>query len=451
MSWEYVRPEARLWTGDALAGLQTLPDASVQCCVTSPPYYGLRDYGTATWEGGDPACEHKVREHAGIESSGLGGGKSTVGHAKEGFRKYCPRCGAVRVDDQIGMEETPDAYVDRLVEVFREVRRVLRDDGTVWLNLGDSYAGGGGFSPNDPSNLAGAKQTTQKGAKEGGIKPQGIIKPKDLVGIPWMVAFALRADGWYLRQDILWAKKNCMPESVTDRCTKAHEYVFLLTKRARYFFDADAIREPVTYFVSDASKISGEYSSGSGRNDSSPHRSGGFVSKQDMRNKRSVWTLASEPCAEAHFATMPSALAELCIRAGTPVHGCCAACGTPYVSEFQERESDGLVDYEGKWGEEDQQSSGRRLLARARAARMAGKGHDAPFAGRVVTGYKQSCACANAGTVPSTVFDPFTGSGTTGIVALRQDRRFVGCELNQEYAAMAARRIAAVGIQLSLL
>jgi hypothetical protein len=270
------------------------------------------------------------------------------------------------------------------------------------------------------------------------------LKPKDLIGIPWMVAFALRADGWYLRQDIIWAKRNCMPESVNDRCTKAHEYVFLLTKRARYFFDADAVKEGST-----CDRIRGPAlhpcADTNGNSGLARRESDGF------RNRRSVWTLASEPCAEAHFATMPSALAELCIRAGTPVHGCCAACGTPYVAEFQERESDGLVDYDGKWDEEDQQSSGRRLLARARAARMAGKGHDAPFAGRVVTGYKQSCACANAGTVPSTVFDPFTGSGTTGIVALRQDRRFVGCELNPEYAAMAARRIAAAGIQLALL
>lgn len=258
--------------GDAIEQLRTLPDNSVHCCVTSPPYWGLRDYG-----------------HAG----------------------------------QIGLEQTPDEYVGRLVEVFREVRRVLRDDGTVWLNLGDSYArttpnhglGGGKLQPGLTPDVP------QKTRMATGFKD------KDLVGIPWRVAFALQADGWWLRQDIIWHKPNPMPESVRDRCTKAHEYVFLLTKSARYFYDADAVSEPSVDPEGSAKRY--EYGF-SGRpdvkitpNDASGHR----IAPQGMRvfaptrNRRSVWTVTTQPFSGAHFATMPPELAETCIRAGCPVDG----------------------------------------------------------------------------------------------------------------------------------
>ena len=246
--------------GDCLDTLRGMPDGSVQCCVTSPPYWGLRDYG-----------------HAG----------------------------------QIGLEATPEAYVARMVEVFREVRRVLREDGTCWVNLGDSYAGGGGFCPTAPSNLAGSKQTTQ-GSKSGGIKPQGAIKAKDLVGIPWRVAFALQSDGWWLRQDIIWHKPNPMPESVTDRCTKAHEYVFLLAKNERYYYDAKEVAEKAqgpsgNYFGS--KKQDGTFRQDVGRSCST---------EWDVRNRRSVWTITTKPFSGAHFAVMPPDLADLCIRAGCP-------------------------------------------------------------------------------------------------------------------------------------
>jgi len=261
--------------GDCRDMLATLPAQSVHCCVTSPPYFGLRDYG---------------------------------------------------VDGQIGLEPTPDAFVTELVAVFQEVRRVLRDDGTVWLNLGDSYASAWP-APNNRRNIIDQPMSGGKRGPQRQSKLHGCLKEKDLMGIPWRVAFALQADGWYLRQDIIWHKPNPMPESVTDRCTKAHEYVFLLSKSARYFYDADAIAEPAIY-----SGITGMDGSGfkppqdfngkhSGGSETLPPRK--RVEGQDAgtRNARSVWTIATQPFKEAHFATFPPDLAERCIKAGCPIGG----------------------------------------------------------------------------------------------------------------------------------
>jgi DNA modification methylase len=326
----------------------TLPltDESVQCCVTSPPYWGLRNYG---------------------------------------------------VDGQLGLEPTPEAYVGQMVAVFREVRRVLTPDGTLWLNLGDSYAGSGkGDNPN-------GKQATNKGTRfdspTSGVVPSN-LKPKDLVGIPWRVAFALQADGWWLRSDIIWAKKNCMPESVLDRPTRSHEYLFLLTKSSYYYYNAAAIREPAIYDVNgtgpaarkarqttqnksmptaeragvrqaefkDATAFHGKRSD---KQRGHSRRHDGFndrwdaMSKEEQctgyRNKRDVWWLATGQFPDAHFAVMPEELVEPCILAGS-------------------REGD-------------------------------------------------------------TVLDPFAGSGTVGVVALRHGRRFIGIELNQDYCQMARHRI----------
>lgn len=272
--------------GDCRELLKTLPDCSVQTCVTSPPYWGLRDYGHA---------------------------------------------------DQLGLEKTPQEYVANMVAVFREVRRVLRDDGTLWLNLGDSYL------------------------------------RKSLVGIPWMTAFALRDDGWYLRSDIIWAKPNPMPESVRDRPTKAHEYVFLMSKSERYRYDVDAVREPMAHpelarkqVASPNANRAGDYQAQSGRHDGGQHISGvGFRSNPDAgRNRRSVWAVTPKPFKGAHFATMPPGLVEPCILAGS-----------------------------------------------------------APG---------------------DVVLDPFSGAGTTGLVASQHGRDFIGIELNQEYAHMSERRIGGV-------
>jgi DNA modification methylase len=296
--------KAKIIIGDVRTAMQSIPDQSVQTCITSPPYWGLRDYGQG---------------------------------------------------DQIGLEETPEQYVDQMVEVFREVWRVLKDDGTLWLNIGDSYAG----------NMSRASNNGRAGfgsEREGVFNrmPDG-LKPKDLVGIPWRLAFALQNDGWYLRQDIIWAKPNPMPESVTDRCTKSHEYVFLMSKSRQYFFDHVGIKEPVATNVGDAKIkfVGNKY----GDSDDPKHatKSGNVWVPSDTRNKRDVWTIATKPYKGAHFAVMPEALVEPCILAGSAVG--------------------------------------------------------------------------------DTVLDPFTGSGTVGMVALRHNRNFVGTELNPEYAELAVDRI----------
>jgi len=271
----------KILQGNCLDRLRDLPEKSVNTCVTSPPYWGLRDYGTGEWVGGDPDCNH--------EGTVLGNNRNFVDREGRGSNNKsissgdCYKCGATKKDDQLGLEETPEKFVENLVNVFREVRRVLRDDGTVWLNLGDSYSSGG------------RKTTTNKslrGDNEYGVtrpKPSEGIKEKDLIGIPWRVAFALQADGWYLRQDIIWHKPNPMPESVQDRCTKAHEYIFLLSKSPKYYYDNEAIKEE--------------------------------TQDGEKRNKRSVWTVTTKPYSEAHFATYPHDLIIQCILAGCPEGG----------------------------------------------------------------------------------------------------------------------------------
>lgn len=244
--------------GDVRQKLKELPDKSVHCCVTSPPYFGLRDYGE---------------------------------------------------DGQIGLEDTPEQFVANMVEVFREVWRVLRDDGTLWLNLGDSYSGSG---KGPAGNLGATHNERWLEHKHSAIVPNG-LKPKDLIGIPWRVAFALQADGWYLRQDIIWHKPNPMPESVTDRCTKSHEYIFLLSKSRQYYFDNEAIKEPAKY-------------AGDDRGSRTDNRRGTIMNSisgvtAETRNKRDVWTVTTRPFKGAHFATFPPQLIEPCILAGCPPDG----------------------------------------------------------------------------------------------------------------------------------
>jgi site-specific DNA-methyltransferase (adenine-specific) len=289
--------------------------------------YGLRDYGTAKWEGGDPNCDHLgklVPSRAGFNKRYFGkpsseGNKQDALHEPMG--EICAKCGAVRIDQQIGLEQTPAEYVNDIVQVFREVWRILRDDGTVWLNLGDSYNGSGG---------AGGDYI-EGGLKEGQPKYPGRhinnLKLKDLIGIPWMVAFALRDDGWYLRQDIIWHKPNPMPESVKDRCTKAHEYIFLLSKSPRYYYDYEAVLEP----VSDKSLKRAEYGWDCDRPSTKNASLGGdgihtekmgerFVNPAG-RNRRSVWTIPTSPYRGAHYATFPPKLIEPMILAGCPAGG----------------------------------------------------------------------------------------------------------------------------------
>lgn len=331
--------------GNSLHVLPTLPDDSIQSCITSPPYWGLRDYGTATWEGGTMDCDHAIPDYE-QDPKNPGAGSHISRYNKES----CFKCGAKRIDAQIGLEDTPDQYVQKLVLVFREVRRVLKKDGTLWLNLGDSYNGSGGAGGDyGPGGL-------KEGQPKYPGRNIGSLKPKDLVGIPWRVAFALQADGWYLRSDIIWAKPNPMPESVTDRPTKSHEYLFLLTKNKDYYYDANSIKERVKQDWGTRDRTNGKYhTEGSGLQ---PHS--GLEKSYGTANKRSVWWITTQPYPDAHFAVFPEALVEPCIKAGS--------------------KSDDFV------------------------------------------------------------LDPFCGSGTTGVVALKHGRRFVGIELNPDYIKLAESR-----------
>ena len=312
---EYKDKRVTLYCGDSLKTLEQLPDESVNMCVTSPPYWGLRDYLTATWEGGNAECNHqkdvRFSDTSGIRDTS----KDNVIKENTGkgsyYKDVCPKCGAKRIDQQLGLEKTPEEYVDNMVNVFREVKRVLRDDGTLWLNLGDSYAGSGSPGGDFRDGKGGDSYLRPYNRKGNGLKP------KDLCGIPWRVAFALQADGWYLRQDIIWAKPNPMPESVNDRCTKSHEYIFMLTKSAKYYYDIDAIREP--FESEDTSPRKSGIGHGLNRKDRGVGRE--FFGNEKGRNKRSVWTIPTKPFAEAHFAVFPPDLIIPCILAGCPEGG----------------------------------------------------------------------------------------------------------------------------------
>ncbi len=432
--------DVRLYHGDASAVLATLPAGSVQTCVTSPPYWGLRDYGTGQWDGGDASCDHlgppmRTNNKPTDGSASFHGGTQRANEPWPGGE--CGRCGARRVDDQLGLEPTPSEYVERLVSVFREVRRVLRDDGTLWLNLGDSYAATNTQQPpHTRSKLPPSHQGVHHDLftdKRGGGRPVPGLKPKDLVGIPWRVAFALQADGWYLRSDIIWAKPNPMPESVTDRPTKAHEYVFLLSKRPKYYWDADAIREPHgSEWIGRSANVERVKAGGNGdRGDGGARAVSGDPAG---RNARSVWQIATQPTPEAHFATFPEELARRCILAGTSEAGGCAECGAPLQRIV---EQSGTV--RDRWSATSAHATSEAVpngIHRERTDRRV----------MATTGWAASCAC-DAPARPQTVLDPFAGSGTSLLVARHHARHAIGIDLSAEYLAIAARRLQ----QLSLL
>jgi DNA modification methylase len=320
--------------------------------------------------------------------------------------------------------------------VFREVKRVLRDDGTLWLNLGDSYAGGGGSSGHTSETENCGRKTEAYGAvATGGRVPSG-LKPKDLVGIPWMVAFALRADGWFLRQDIVWEKPNPMPESVTDRCTKAHEYIFLLTKTGRYYYDAEAIKEDSV----DPESHKGRRKRNADRfvgQAFSETRSG--FSRLDgqmypKRNRRSVWTVTTKPYSEAHFATFPPDLILPCILAGTSEFGCCPECGKPWIRVVEKTKT-----FESGSGRSGNQITGKQDLS-ASETNSTPDIRMGPSIETKTLGWRPGCECGED-PVPCVVLDPFNGSGTTGEVSVEHGRKYVGIDLNPEYIEMSKKRI----------
>ena len=343
----------------------------VQSCITSPPYYGLRDYGTATWIGGDESCTH---ESAKINPTNVGGftgerlRKQNGSETKKylSFKNNCLDCGAIKHDNQIGNEQTPQEFIDNLVEVFACVWDILADDGTLWVNLGDSYYNyrpGKGQSLNKQTVSNTNQDLPQTCARRGNKLNE--YKEKDLMGMPWRLAFALQDFGWYLRQDIIWHKPNPMPESVKDRCTKSHEYIFLLSKKPHYYFDNEAIKEEA-HTTDDTNR-----DRDNGRLNNTPGRTrmaGLTTNHYETKNKRDVWTVATKPYSGAHFAVYPEELIEPCVLAST------------------------------KTGD--------------------------------------------------IILDPFFGSGTTGAVAQKLGRKWIGCELNKEYESLQNQRLQQQGLEL---
>ncbi len=430
-----------LYVGDVREVLATLPDESVQCVVTSPPYWGLRDYGTGSWDGGNPDCDHlkgRPADEPKDKASTLESRASNQNHEREGFGSLCGKCGAHRIDQQLGLEPTPELYVENMVAVFREVKRVLRKDGSLWLNIGDSYVHGPspGYKDLSKSGLAGLTSPSyveklQKGSGSTRATFAPGLKPKDLCGIPWRLAFALQADGWYLRSEIIWAKPNPMPESVTDRPTKSHEQVFLLTRSPRYFFDQEAVREPTDDLLTKPRAFRNGDSKVTLRNDE-----GNMYEPRAGRNVRSVWEIATQPYAEAHFATYPEELVRRCVLAGCP-EWVCGTCGKPR-ERLVEREST------NPWSERRDKGASAGSKERGYNENHGqGMSHTLGVSTQTV-GWSD---CGHNDYRPGVVLDPFLGSGTTALVARRLGRRSVGIELNQEYADMAAKRLS----QLSLL
>lgn len=315
-----------IYTGDSLAVLKTFPDESVNCFISSPPYFGHRDYGTDKWEGGNPMCEHRVTNRPADNKNK----KAIIHGVRPGANaSVCELCGATRVMTQIGLEQTPEQYVARLVAVFHEAQRVLRKDGTLWLNLGDSWASAKSRYSSSPQTLSGKSRNEPTSRNKPDLRHAGYAD-KQLLGIPWRVAFALQDDGWILRSDIIWGKKNPMPESVKDRVTKAHEYVFMFAKSGRYYFDGDAIREPAAYDGRKDTRLkkSEKYTKGvvPGTSAQTMATDGAERWTKDdqgnyVRNKRSVWMLTSEPSTHAHYAAFPKKLIEPMILAGCPKDG----------------------------------------------------------------------------------------------------------------------------------
>ena len=408
---DQISKSHRILVGDAIARLKDLPSGSVQCIVTSPPYFGLRNY------------------------------------ADQG--------------QQIGLEGSPDAYVARLVEVFREAHRVLRSDGTFWLNLGDTYSADR-WSAGEGQPMNKHKDTHRSIAP----KKNSGLPPKNLIGIPWKVAFALQADGWILRQEIIWAKRVPMPESVRDRCTRSHETIFMFAKSENYFYDAEAIKEPIGQGMMDAIK-KGARPEGEYKHDSHTRLSGGkegvrsgnrVFSDPDAlarlaggRNKRDVWILSNSPSNIGHFAMFPPHIPLPCVQAGTSEKGCCPRCAAPWkritakdadspdaLAWQQECGSDTAGDYKGKTKKGDAKKAKAQDPSATKANILKS------LAPTLTKGWEPTCKCNAGDPVPCVVMDPFHGSGTTGAVAEFLGRHYIGIELNPDFLKLYDARCAEV-------
>jgi DNA modification methylase len=370
----------RILPGNNIDTLKKIPNGSVDCCVTSPPYYGLRDYGTAIWIGGDSACNH-FRDNKIVDGDTF----SSDYHPKGDmiYKTVCKKCGAIREDHQIGLEATPEEYIEKLITVFSEIRRVLKNTGTLWINIGDSYNGSGKNNGNTkPSTY---KQSSNTASHATSVMRLKSMPPKSLIGIPWRFALAMMNDGWILRQDIIWSKPSVMPESVKDRFCKSHEYIFLFSKKTKYYFNHRYALEPATGYddrktetvtrgVFDQEVWGHEsgtkrerwpqrgYITKEGRTGLSEQHHGTSIPTNPLRTKRDVWVVASEPSELNHYAMFPQKLILPCILCGCPENGI--------------------------------------------------------------------------------VLDPFLGSGTTAVVAVKNLRKYIGCEINPEYIQIAEQRIA---------
>ena len=477
---------------DAREALAAMPEGSVHCVITSPPYWGLRDYGIEPVVWGDEECEHEWAEESYQRRSNDGGEPDRKQETKAGAigrdqpirHAFCRRCNAWR--GSLGLEPTPELYVEHIVQVMREVRRVLRDDGTLWLNLGDSYASGITGRNDTDRETPGGRGGSFDGGPRRQLAIESGLKPKDLVGVPWMVAFALQADGWWLRSDIVWSKKNCMPESVTDRPTRSHEYVFLLAKSARYYYDADAIREPHSPDGRKATSAPrGAASHANYRGADGHERWPG-----SGRNRRSVWEIATQPfgmemCAAckavytaARYRRLRAGGSPCCTFEVAEDEKCggsrfellngtweCAACGTAYTVKGLQRlpraarcacgRDDAWVGHFAVFPEKLVEPC---ILAgtseRGCCPKLQGGGETVdvcrgPMIATSTTGWRPTCD-HDTEPVPSTVLDPFSGSGTVGLVAERLGRHSVLIDASEDYCQMARERTAQMGLMVPM-
>ena len=424
--------------GDAREVLATLPADSVDCCVTSPPYWGLRKYAgeqELVW-GGKEECDHEwvmkeTKDTRGIEGSTLVGTFQAEALRISHKDCFCSLCGAWR--GQLGLEPTPQLYLKHLVDIFEKVKRVLKPTGVCWVNIGDSYSGNGGAG----------EWSKRKGGKQEYAGPQGDnpnryssngLKPKDLCLIPQRLAIALQENGWWVRSIIIWAKNNPMPESVTDRPTESHEYILMLTKSAKYYWDMEAVREKANPETQRTKPVNSGIAEGNLFNGDRRQNYEKDRHTVTAHNIRSVWTFSTQPYPDAHFATFPEELPRRCILASTSEKGNCPKCGRPWVRVVEHTNMEWI-------------KSAKKLNDLEHGRTRMGRTQEKPATNKTL-GWKPSCSCGIETTEPALVLDPFSGSGTVGAIAKSLGRKAILIEVSAQYCEMAQKRIEAVTLPL---